>query len=44
MRIPISSSISKKEQGEKLCAKKKEQGEKPCSENCVDPISPQNWI
>jgi hypothetical protein len=24
--------------------KKKEQGGKPCSKNCVDPISPKNWI
>jgi hypothetical protein len=25
-------------------AQKKEQGAKPCSKNCVDPISPKNWI
>jgi hypothetical protein len=23
---------------------KKEQGAKPCSKNCVDPVSPKNWI
>jgi len=27
-----------------LPQKKKEQGGKPCSKNCVDPISPKNWI
>jgi hypothetical protein len=36
------ASVAAKETS--LAQKKKEQGGKPCSKNCVDPISPKNWI
>jgi hypothetical protein len=39
----FSKHLEKKSRAKSL-ALKKEQGEKPCSKNCVDPISPQNWI
>jgi hypothetical protein len=47
----LSSHLEKMEHGASPAPKetsplqkKKEQGEKPCSKNCVDPISPKNWI
>jgi hypothetical protein len=42
-REPVSTSLENALKENPL-QKKKEQGEKPCSKNCVDPISPQNWI
>jgi hypothetical protein len=41
----IEENIAKKKsRAQALLQNKKRAGHKPCSKNCVDPISPKNWI
>jgi hypothetical protein len=39
-----SQDLESKEQRKLRAKTKKEQGDKPRSKNCVDPISPKDWI